>query len=417
MTANLALAAPPATPDAGSPLRFEAIENESIQRILQATRQHLGTEIAFVGRYIDDGQRELMHVDTDLDLPMGAGFREPREDSFCWHILEGRLPELIHDAQDLPLARTLPVTGMLPVGLHLNVPLRLSDGSVFGSFCCVSRDADRSITQRDMDVLRAFGRLAAEQIESSLAGDEQRLVTRRMIDGVMSEKGLSIAMQPIHDLRTNRVAGFECLSRFAANGDGRGPDAWFDDAKTVGKGVDLEMFAVECALAEARKMPGNIYISLNASPETILSGRVAQTLREVEDRQIVLEVTEHERVGDFAGLAEALREIAPFAKIAIDDVGAGYAGLRYLVDLAPDLLKLDTSLTTNIDTDLARQAMTAAIVHFAKAIGSEVVGEGIERQSELDMLRELGVHYGQGYHFAKPMPFVRANQYLLNDTF
>ena len=92
-------------------------------------------------------------------------------------------------------------------------------------------------------------------------------------------------------------------------------------------------------------------------------------------------------------------------------------GLRYLVDLAPDLLKLDTSLTTNIDTDLARQAMTAAIVHFAKAIGSEVVGEGIERQGELDMLRELGVHYGQGYHFAKPMPFVRANQYLLNDAF
>ena len=415
MTANLALAAPAA--DASAPLRFEAIENETVQRILQATRQHLGTEIAFVGRYVEGGQRELMHVDTDLDLPMGPGFREPREDSFCWHILEGRLPELIQDAQEIPLARSLPITGMLPVGVHLNVPLRLSDGSVFGSFCCVSRDADRTITQRDMNVLRAFGRLAAEQIESSLAGDEQRLVTRRMIDGVMAEKGLSIAMQPIHDLATSRVAGFECLSRFAAKGDVRSPDAWFGDAKSVGKGVDLEMFAVHCALAEARRMPGNIYISLNASPETILSGRVAEALREVEDRRIVLEVTEHEQVSDFAGLAEALREIAPYAKIAIDDVGAGYAGLRYLVDLAPDLLKLDTSLTTNIDTDLARQAMTAAIVHFAKAIGSEVVGEGIERQGELDMLRELGVHYGQGYHFAKPMPFVRANQYLLNDAF
>ena len=101
MTANLALAAPAA--DASAPLRFEAIENETVQRILQATRQHLGTEIAFVGRYVEGGQRELMHVDTDLDLPMGPGFREPREDSFCWHILEGRLPELIQDPADHPL--------------------------------------------------------------------------------------------------------------------------------------------------------------------------------------------------------------------------------------------------------------------------------------------------------------------------
>ncbi len=412
MKSNLAIAAP----EAGNPLRFEPIENDSIQRILKATRQHLGTEIAFVGRYVDEDQRELMHVDTDLDLPMGAGFREPREDSFCWHILEGRLPELIHDAQDLPLARKLPITGMLPVGLHLNVPLRLSDGSVFGSFCCVSRDADRTVTQRDMDVLRAFGRLAAEQIEATLVEDEQRIVTRRMVDGVMADRGLSIVMQPIHDLRTNGVAGFECLSRFALNSEQRAPDVWFDDAKSVGKGVELEMFALECALDEARKMPGNVYISVNASPETILSGAVLKALRRVEDRRIVLELTEHEKVGDFAGLAEALKEIAPFAKIAIDDVGAGYAGLRYLVDLAPDLLKLDTSLTTNIDSDLARQAMTAAIVHFAKAIGCEVVGEGIERQSELDMLRKLGVHYGQGYHFARPMPFVRANQYLLSNA-
>lgn len=409
MKHNLAIAVPPV---AEKPLRFEAIENESIQRILQATRQHLGTEIAFVGRYVDDGQRELMHVDTDLELPMGAGFREPREDSFCWHILEGRLPELIHDAQEYPLARTLPVTGMLPVGLHLNVPLRLSDGSVFGSFCCVSRDPDRSITQRDMDVLRAFGQLAAEQIESTLEGDEQRLVTKRMIESVISERTLGVVMQPIHDLHAKRVAGFECLARFPS-GPERTPDVWFNDAKNVQLATELEMLALETALVEADKMPGTVYISINASPEAIMSGRVAQALKEAGDSRIVLEVTEHEHVENLEKLADALKEIQPYAKIAIDDVGAGYAGLRYLVDLAPDLLKLDISLTKNIDYDLARQALAAAIVHFAKAIGSEVVAEGIERQGELDTLGELGVRYGQGYHFAKPMPFVRANQYLL----
>ena len=80
-----------ALPAEARPLRFEAVESESIQRILHTTREHLGAEIAFVGRYVDGDQRELMHVDTDLDLPMGAGFREPREDSFCWHILGRKL--------------------------------------------------------------------------------------------------------------------------------------------------------------------------------------------------------------------------------------------------------------------------------------------------------------------------------------
>lgn len=85
MHQELALAVP-LSPE--SPIQFEAIENDSITRILRATRKHLGTEIAFVGRYVEGDQRELMHVDTDLDLPMGAGFREPKENSFCWHILE-----------------------------------------------------------------------------------------------------------------------------------------------------------------------------------------------------------------------------------------------------------------------------------------------------------------------------------------
>ena len=410
MTEHLAVA----IPDDARPVRFEAIENESIARILKATRQHLDAEIAFVGRYVDGDQRELMHVDTDLDLPMGAGFREPREDSFCWHILEGRLPEMIQDAQQIPLARKLPITNMLPVGMHLNVPLRLSDGSVFGSFCCVSRDADRSITQRDMDVLRAFGQLAAEQIEATLANDEQRLVTQSMIENVIAERTVAMVMQPIHDLHANMVAGFECLARFPDVD--RTPDAWFHDAKSVQLGTELEMLALETALSEAKNLPRNVYIAINASPEVILSGHVAQAIRKAIDLRIVLEVTEHEKVDDFEKLAEALEEIRPHAKIAIDDVGAGYAGLRYLVDLAPDLLKLDISLTTNIDVDLARQALAAAIVHFAKAIGSEVVAEGIERVGELETLRKLGVRYRQGYYFAKPMPVGGANRYLLANT-
>lgn len=391
--------------------RFEAFKSDSIERILRTVRNHLGAEIAFVGRYIDGGRRELMYVDTDLDLPMGPGFSEPNEESFCHHILEGRLPELIHDAADYPLAKTLPITDMLPLGCHLNVPLRLSNGDVFGSFCCVSRTADRSVSERDMEVLRAFAKLAAEQIEQSLGVEEDSARIGQKIGSVLESRSITIVEQPIHDLATMRVMGFECLSRFADSGE-RGPDTWFDEAKSVGRGVDLELLAIECALGVAGPADRGVYLSVNASPEAVMSGKVAQILEHHADRKVVVELTEHERVEDFARLRESLQEISRHARIAIDDVGAGYAGLRYLVDLSPDLLKLDISLTRNIHQDVARQAMAKAIVHFAAAIGSEVIAEGIESSDELAMLKDIGVNYGQGYFFAPPMSRDAASHYL-----
>lgn len=393
------------------PARFEAVDNGSVQRILQTVREHLGAEIAFVGRYVDGNQRELMHVSTDLDLPMGTGFREPREDSFCWHVLEGRLPELIQDASDHPLAKTLPITKVLPVGCHLNVPLRLSDGSVFGSFCCVSREADRTVSERDMQVMRAFAQLASEQIERSIGGEEQAVQIGRKIDRVIEQRAIRPFEQPIHDLHSRRVVGFESLSRFE-DADVRGPDKWFEDAKSVGRGIELELLAIEMALEAGAYLGDDVYQSINASPETVMSGKIAPLIAGFGKRNVVIELTEHEQVSDFAELRDALRTIAQHARIAVDDVGAGYAGLRFLVDLSPDLLKLDISLTRNIHKDLARQAMAKAIVHYAAAIGSAVIAEGIESREEMDMLTQLGVTYGQGYFFAAPMPFMAVSEYL-----
>ena len=113
----------PKIPDSG------LMEDSRIDRILGAVRNHLGVEIAFVSRYVED-DRELTHVSSDLDLPMGPGYREPKEDGYCWHVLQGNLPELIQDPADFPITRDMAVTHMLPVGCHLTVPLSLSDGKV-----------------------------------------------------------------------------------------------------------------------------------------------------------------------------------------------------------------------------------------------------------------------------------------------
>ncbi len=392
--------------------RFEAIDNDSVGRILKAVRQHLGTEIAFVSRYVENHEKELTHVDSDLDLPMGPGYRDSRDDSYCWHIAQGRLPELIQDPADHAFAQTMAITKFLPVGCHLNVPLKLSDGTIYGSFCCLSRKPDRTMTERDLGVLKSFAALAVEQIERTLESSEQRSATESLIRQMLDTGALQIMHQPIVAMDSGIPVGVECLTRFP-DAHERGPDKWFGDANEIGLGVELEMLAIRCALATIDHVPRDAYVSINASPDTIMSGKLEKVLSAYPERKLVLEVTEHQQVEHFDVLKLHLERLRPYARIAIDDVGAGYSGLRHMVDLAPDLLKLDMSLTRDIHQDVARQALTAAMVHFASAIGSKLVGEGVECEEERAVLEELGVDYGQGYLFARPMPVVASAQYMM----
>lgn len=389
----------------------DLVADSRIDRILGAVRNHLGVEIAFVARYVDD-DRELLHVSSDLDLPMGPGYREPKENGYCWHILQGNLPELIQDPSDFPLTQDLAITHILPIGCHLNVPLRLSDGTVYGSFCALSRTPDRSMTERDVGVLKAFAALASEQIEGNLENDVRRSALQNTIGKLITNDRLTIYHQPIHVLSDNRAAGVECLARFPDAGQ-RGPDCWFNEADEIGMGVELEMLAVRSALATLPYVPINHYMSINASPAAIISGALEQALANYDGTQLVIEVTEHQEVTDFAALAKALRTVSPKARIAIDDVGAGYAGMRHIVDLAPDILKLDMSLTRDIYRDPARRALAGALVKFSEEIGCTLIAEGIECAAERDILADLGITYGQGYFYSPPLPVIASQQLLL----
>ena len=382
-----------------------------IDAILDAVRHHLGMEIAFASRFVGQ-RREFTHVVADIPLPLGPGDSEPLEDTFCHHILEGRLPALIHDAADHPLAMTLPIAPALPVGAHMNVPLTLKDGSVYGTFCCLSRTPDRSLNERDLSTLRAFADLAVEQIELQRDAEKVRALLVEKVTGAIRGDQPAIVLQPIHRLDTGRSAGCEALARFADAGS-RPPSDWFAEAFEVGLGVDLELAAVAKALAAMPYVPADHYVSINVSPETVLSGRVGPLLEAAMRPGIVLEVTEHARVDDYAALRDALAGLRPYARIAIDDVGAGYSSLRHIIALEPDILKLDMSLTRDVDRDPARRALAGAMVNFASRIGASIVAEGIERVEESDVLRDLGVTYGQGYLFSRPMPLVAAQQHML----
>ncbi len=384
-----------------------------IDRILDAVRSHLGMEIAFASR-IHDGLREFTHIRADCPVPVAPGVAEPLEQTLCQAVLDGRLPALIHDARQHEAALPLPITLALPVGSHLNVPLTLSDGQIYGTFCCVSRTPDLTLTERDMATLRAFAQLAAQQIESELNSQRSRAAVTERIAAVIAADTLTILHQPIHDLRSGRPVGVECLARFADAAE-RGPDCWFAEAVAVGLGPDLELLAVRAALGTLPHVPSNCYLAVNVSPETVIGGSLRALVAGASRDRLVIEVTEHDAVSDYAALAAELQWLRSHARIAIDDVGSGYAGLRHIVDLRPDILKLDMSLTRQIDTDPARRALAHALVCFAREIGCKLVAEGVETEAERAALAQLEVGLAQGYLFSRPMPVVAAQQLLLGE--
>jgi len=396
---------------AAAPDGAEGSPDSAVDSILDAVRLHLGMDIAFASRFIH-GRREFTHIRSAFPVPAAPGDSEPLEDSFCQRILEGRLPELILDASTYPAAREVPLTAALPIGSHLNVPLRLSDGEIYGTFCCISRVPDLSLTERDLSTLRAFADLAAGQIERGLDRRRRSDETLAQICSAFEPNGMNIVHQPIHRLADGRPVGVECLARFPAS-QGRPPSDWFEAAADIGRGTELELCAVRLALQGLPYVPTELYMAVNVSPEAIMSGALLPILSEAPPGRIVVEVTEHARVPDYGALRAALDALRGHARIAIDDVGAGYSGLRHIVDLRPDILKLDMSLTRDVDRDPARRALTQAMVALAAEIGSAIVAEGVETESERATLAAIGVGYAQGYHFSRPMPAVAAQQFLL----
>jgi diguanylate cyclase (GGDEF)-like protein len=251
------------------------------------------------------------------------------------------------------------------------------------------------LAQRDGAATRRF-----DPSEVSLQHQEG---DRHEVVAVMEDpQGLTPVFQPLVALATGQVSGYEALTRFKPPPK-RFPDQWFNLAARVGLGAALEAHAIKKALDVPNRPPGT-YLSLNLSPSTLRAPEVQAVLPD-DLSGLVIEVTEHELASDDAALAADLDAVRRRgARIAVDDAGAGYAGLQQLMRVAPDLIKLDRSLVQNIHEDPAKQALVDSFVRFARRTGAQVVAEGIEIEDELRVLADLDVTYGQGYFLAKPGP-------------
>lgn len=247
-----------------------------------------------------------------------------------------------------------------------------------------------------------FASVAAGLLLPSLTERGRDQARHSALDRIIANGEFFPVFQPIVDLSNKSIVGYETLTRFI---DGMRPDLRFLEANLLGRGVDLEIATLRRALDGVHQLPEGTFVSINVSPNLVLEDgeQLAEVIAGL-GRQVVLELTEHERVDDYNELRDALGTLGPETKLSVDDAGSGFASLRHVLSLQPHFVKLDLSLVRGIHNDPARQALVAGIEYFATETSSRLIAEGIEYPEEMEALQRLDVELGQGYLLGRPAP-------------
>lgn len=236
--------------------------------------------------------------------------------------------------------------------------------------------------------------------------DYRPLGCRECLGGAGLDFEFSMAFQPIVNIRTREVYAYEALVRGPNSESAVEVFSHVDDSNRYRFDQSCRVKAVRLAAA----LDMQAMLSINFMPNAVYRPElcIRTTLDAAEtygfpiDR-IMFEITEGERVDDHAhvrGIVEHYRQRG--FKTAIDDFGAGYAGLNLLAEIRTDLLKLDMALIRDIDRDRVRQAIVRGIVQVCDELATTVIAEGVETPAELDVLKSFGIELFQGYLFARP---------------
>lgn len=333
------------------------------------------------------------------------------------------------------IGRTLILTALaLPIARSASLSLE------YGAFCValmglqltagrLTRELNRLLSKARHDAENAETLLLAGEIASRVALREEAeplaraaspglaepptaeevARTRAALARLIAGDGLRMVVQPIVDLRDGRVHAYEALARFGRRATDHSPLHWFAVAEELDERPALERACLTAALELFEKRPPRARLSVNLSIPALLDPATRELLDDFagEHRDglegLIVEITEETLVGNTREVlraADALR--AHGARLAVDDVGAGYSGLRQIIEVLPDYLKLDRALVAEIDTDPDRAALVSAIAGYSRHVRSLLVAEGIERPAELRRLESLDVPLAQGFHLALP---------------
>lgn len=231
----------------------------------------------------------------------------------------------------------------------------------------------------------------------------------RLID-ILARRQLNVLFQPIADMRKGEIIGYEGLIRGPSDSPLHAPLNLFKVANAHGMSAQLEKLC--CQIVSRRfaelKLPGKLF--LNIGPESLLrydaqADSVLSDILEpgIDPDRVIIELTENQPTYDY----ELLRQAAMYYRsrgfrIAIDDLGEGFSSLRLWSELRPEFVKIDMHFTQGINQDPVKLQFVRSIHEIAKECGSMAIAEGIETSTEMLLLRDLGIPYGQGYHLARP---------------
>ncbi|MGY1777334.1 EAL domain-containing protein [Geodermatophilus sp. SYSU D00804] len=374
---------------------------QQIADLLRTARTSLHMSVAFLSR-LDGTTQHLEVVDTRVPVLVREKAQIAQDTSFCQAILDGELPAVIDDVTRYPLAMSLPAARIPRIRSYVSTPVTLSDGSLYGTFCAFGFTSDKELTRRDEALMQVLASAASVIIEPEVRERQRRDDIDGRLDPLVAAGGPDVVLQPIVDLVTGARVGAEALSRFPREW-GKGPDVVFEEAHSVGRGSEVELLALRGAAAHLDRVGG--YVAMNVSPQTLLTPGFATLLGDLPHDRVLLELSEHDPVEDYDALTTAL---VPFRaagmRLAIDDVGAGFSSLRHIVVTDPDVIKMDRSIVSGLDTDPVLSKLVESLVTFGHGCGVTVVAEGIETAEEAVRLRDLGVDLGQGWYYGRPGP-------------
>lgn len=282
------------------------------------------------------------------------------------------------------------------------LPLNSAQGSLGAIVATTSIVEGTGYLTARLPVLTSFSAVAAALLAPGILERQRRGATRAQLEAVLETGAFTPVFQPVVELASDRIIGFEALTRFT---DGTRPDRRFADAVAVGLGIELEAATIAAALEVAPDLPTGLWLSLNVSPAFLMDPvRPRRVLGDRRGRSLVLEITEHVAIEDYARFRSAVATLGSSVGFAVDDAGAGYASFRHILELRPDFVKLDIGLVHEIDRDEVRQALVAGIVYFAERTDCRLIAEGVETEGERAVLQRLGVQFGQGYLLGRPAP-------------
>jgi diguanylate cyclase (GGDEF)-like protein len=406
----------------------------------RAFQEELRRSVAEAVRY--ESPLELALIDVDGFKEVNDRYGHPHGD----RILVG-LADIIRSGRESDrafrlggdeFALLLPQTGPEAARNALDRIRREAPERLSGTTISIGHAAARGQGE-EPDAL--WGRADAAVYEAKRRGGNSRasfdqvahptsLVTKgkaRALRALLEQRRMGVAFQPIWDLTTERVLGFEALSRPSIAHGFSGPLEAFRVAESIGHEVELDAICRAATLRRAGELPPDALLFLNLAPRTLarsqgspLKLREAVAAIGLEPERVVVEISERSSspASAIAPQAKRLRKIG--FKLALDDVGAGNAGLEMLRELPVDIVKIDRAVVAASVQDRGARAVLVSIVSFAREIDAFVVAEGIETPEMLDLVRHPwgpgsteGVHGAQGHLLGAPRRFVRADRRAL----